>query len=423
MTYTDLEHIDHRVRLHAIGRAGRDLSPSDPERLLALMRPRFADPHAQVRWAAALALGDAAAYHPQLVLTALADWAQTAAGGDDRDNRRAHIAVLAALGRAGRRLAGVPRRELGEGWSRACSAALEACGAPGADTRFQAVAALVRLEASDARAHTEALARLDDDDPEVVAAAAEWLIGFGDATVLPSLERAHQRLEGSKAGPQILLALAELLAVASRSGEGEPWMELKARVRRSLVAEAGSLPHGLRACEALVVLGDDSVIAPLERVQRGWFTHRLIRVATAAVLASLGHAQGLEALRRALSHRKVDARGYAIEWAGRLGTPVLLPELLTILNRTRDYHSDTAAYALGLLGPPHATDGLLSALDDPRAEVRVEAARALDRHGLAAERLAALATDDPSADVRAAAAGLDDPLRSRVAEGDHPDNP
>jgi HEAT repeat protein len=349
--FEDLRHPDHRVRLEAVGRAVRDLG-GEHRRLLEVLEPALSDPYPGVRMEAGLALGDSA--------------------GEDGDTLERLVAlVLAPEGGASRQtcLLGLGRAGLtapdlrGERWDAARAAALGVADDPDADMRFQALTALTRLMADGPAVLEMARSRVDDDDPEVVGLAAELLAALGDLT---SAGRLVERRASLPKEPR----RSVLFAAAALGGDG---------LVKDLLAETGKLPYALRACEALGRLGDPAAVEPLAALLGRFFTHRFIKVAAAAALARLGDARGSRALGKHLKARRRDMRGFAMEQVGRLGLGAHRDALVEVLRDPRDYHSDTAAVALGELGDEVCLAALRAASEDPRQEVREEVERTLRR--------------------------------------------
>lgn len=398
--FEDLKHRDHRVRRAALARAADRLA-DDPAALAALLLPMLGDRFPGARADAALILGDAAsAPGGGAALEGLV------ARAADPDPDTAQAALL-GLGRAGL-VAGEGLE--GPQWASPRRAALEAVGSEDADVRFQALTALARLCADGPEVVEAAREALDDEDAEIVGVAAELLAALGDGEAAEILWR---RVDGLPRGARLsaLLALAHLRSSleARPSNPGQLPSPERAEERGRLVAlllvEARKLPWGLRACDALGLLGAAEAVEPLASLASSFWTHRLIKVAAAEALVRLGDPRGAELLARFLGARRRDMRGLAIERVGALGLGAHRGALIAILRDPRDYHADTAALALGLLGDEEALDALEGALGDLRAEVRAEAAGALAACGRAGERLKRLMNDDPDEGVRRAASG------------------
>ena len=373
-SFRDLHHADHRVRLAEVARAANRLADA-PLELAELLDENLADPHREVRTAAAVALGDAAAREPA-VLAQLAKAASFEETKDDKLRRRYRIAALVGLRRAGL----VDGRCDGAAWDQARTSALGALVSPLPDVRYQAVLALTRLHAPPSVSdHVRPL--LQDPDEEVVGQAAELLGMMGHPGDAPALFQASQRVSPS-AARQVFLGLSQVLA-----GCGvEEHVDIRAQLLGRLEAEAGKVPHGIRACEALGRLGDPKAIPRLKALQDGWFTHRFLKVAAAAALVRLGDNDGATALGRFARSRHKDMRGFALERTGTLRLADQLDNLLNVLRSHKDYHSDTVALALGQwmkslesAEPDRARirEALERASTDSRPEVRLEAKRAL----------------------------------------------
>jgi HEAT repeat protein len=299
------------------------------------------------------------------------------------------VAALAGLAEAGRASSG---RE-GEAWVAAREAVVGCLESRDSDARFQATAALASVGMEPARARALWLTRIYEDDAEVASEAARGLASLGELGCADEIARAWRARLPREDRAQVLLAAASL---------GAGLRDERAAVLAGLERHAAAMPLGLEACAALGALGAREAAPMLGKLARGWFTHRLLRVAASAALAQLGDPDGVKLLEAWFSSHHKDARGYAMERAGALGLTALRPRLLTALRDPRDYHSDTAAVALAALGGDEARAALQAAASDPRPEVRAEVARALRERGWAPEVLARL-TGDPDAEVREAA--------------------
>lgn len=392
-SFEDLRHPDHRVRLAAVHRAAQTLLEVHP--LWDTLRLSLEDSYPAVRHQAALALGEQAARHPEGLsrLTALAQAAPQAQGITWSQQM-----ALVGLGRAGRLTAHCD----GEAWDQARGAALALVAHEDADMRFQAIGALVRLDAQGDAVAQALRARLVDSDGEVVAEAAYLLARLEDRAALPELAQVWDRLVGGSR-QRALMATASLLVLPGPPLEGAArWRQ---EVIAALLEEAQGVTAGLEACTWLGRLGATEATEPLQKMVRGWFTNRFLKVAAAGALAQMGHDEGEEALGRYLKARRKDMRGYAMEKVGELGLARHRPALLRALGDPRDYHADTAALALGALGQPEDVEALRRAATSGRADVRLEVARALRRLEPQGEHLARLC-EDPDEEVRQVARGL-----------------
>lgn len=397
----DLHHPNHHVRLQAIARASRALKATPGDALADALEPRLVDPHLEVRDAAARVLGDQAAGSPE-TLARLVAWS---AQGDAqaRDGRRMQTAALSGLARAGR-VATMRGASLeAPRWESAREVARAALGASVADLRYQGVLALLRLGAPDTATLAQVREALDDRDDEVAVLAAELLAQQGDREALARMEPLSRQVSGELRS-RVVLAQGELVASCGVEGAARD------AVVAALVREAGRLPYGIKACEVLGEVGGAGAREPLGRLAGSWWAHRLINVAAAAALARLGDASGTARVLKALGHRKPDARGLAMEWAGRLRLEGGLERLVTALEDPRDGQSDTAAVALGMWGGEVAVEALFRASRDARPEVRVEVAHGLARaaddvsaRDAIAQALERLAQEDPDPDVQHAA--------------------
>jgi len=394
----DLYHPYHVVRLGAIAALAEELG-AEPLRLFDLLRPSLADPHRGVRDAVAHALAHASLASAE-VLLALLDAARV--GTEAPEGRRARLGSLFAIELAARQSPALDTAPFDTARTELIPLVDHAL----THVRFQAFSALEALGTRSDDYTARALAHLQDTDEEVVAVAAEALARCGRTDAIEPLAAATARLHSDPLA-RASVALSELAAgVTDAEAILQP-------LRHQLVAQSRRIPHGLRACEALGALGGADAQAHLRKLARSWFVHRLVRVAAAAGLARSGSPEGVELLATLLRHRRRDARGYAIELAGRWGGAALVQPLVAILQSPRDYHSDTAALALALTCAPEADAALLTAAEDPRPDVRLEVARALRQRNIGADVLQRLIDHDPDPEVK---------LAARAAHPDTPDD-
>ena len=106
----------------------------------------------------------------------------------------------------------------------------------------------------------------------------------------------------------------------------------------------------------------------------------ILKVELAARLTELGDPQGLEHLSRTLSSRRRDAKGHAIDTAGRLRITPLYGQVARIALCPDDYHHDSAILALGNYATPKAHQALEQIIADARMD---DDARSLARRALA----------------------------------------
>lgn len=128
------------------------------------------------------------------------------------------------------------------------------------------------------------------------------------------------------------------------------------------------------AAWALSQLDDVRAIQPLIAALREHGSH--IRYEVASALAHIG-APALEPLLAAL---KEDQGGMAAVALGKMGEAALMP-LLTALRDNDQQMRKNAAFALGYIGDTQAVEPLLGTLRDCFADVRLEAAKALQKLG------------------------------------------
>ncbi len=353
----ELTHPYHVARLSAVEAWAQEAS-SSPWAVWRALEVALDDPHRGVREAAALAVASAS-LHEEGVLSAVASLSV-------EGSARRRLACLFALEQAGRQATTLE----GAGWEAAREAALAAAGAGEGALRYQGLTAAHALGAQGPGAVAAARAALAGRDGGAAAAAVELLAALGEVALLGEVEAAVGRLRGDEAA-RATAAWAEL-ARQRPSGAAVP-AALLARLQEG----SGRLPHGLRLCEALGALGGAEAAACLRGRATGWLTHRLIQAAAAGALVRMGAPEGPGLLRRLMQHRREDARGLAIEQAGRWGGEGFVEELASILRAPQDYHADPAALARGWIDAPSARAALEAAREDPRAEVRAEVRRAL----------------------------------------------
>ena len=387
MNSPGLHAADHNVRLAAVRAVADESIP--PEELLERLGESLADPHGAVRECAALILGESCAEDPALLssLTGLVEPAE----GDDRFRIRQRLGALHALGRAGL-VGAIP----GPALAAPRAACLRALGDESADVRYQAIAALRRLGLEEG--HEKGLrAVLADADPEVAALAAELLADLADEGALEPMYHLMGRARG-RARVQVIVALGHLMARVQCTDDAR-----RDEVVTHLSKVARRIPEGMGAIQALGLLGSPGAHAALVRLARGWFVHRLLRVAAASALAELGDAEGWQQLRGWMHSRHEDARGYAMALCGPVAEPADVAVLIEALKDPADYHSDSAAAALvHHMATPKVMDALVRAAADTRQGVRLEVARALAQAPAESDALRALQQDDDP-DVREAA--------------------
>ncbi len=284
----DLGSADPQVRAFAAGALG-SAEGDDSEPARAALHKALRDDRGEVRYAAALSLGELG---DRDAVAALCD--QLEADGD-RMARQAAVLALAMIGD-------------GAAWGR-----LETALAKGpADVRYQAAGALAELDPARARPLLERA--LGDSDAEVREAAATALGQVGDpasADALASLlqdKRRETRAEAAIALAQLgdrrsLPGLAELAGGRDLDIGLSALMAalpvLRNARQRGLDIEAG----------AAAVPEIAAIKAACVRVVDRFFGHPLLKVWAAANLAALGDPRGEHVLARLGKSRRADVRG------------------------------------------------------------------------------------------------------------------
>jgi HEAT repeat protein len=273
----DLASDDWVVRARAASALGT-CAPEDQEAACEILRKALGDERGEVRYAAALSLGELKDRG------AVAQLVEQLGDG----NPRAREAAALALGQIG---------DADGAWSALEGALRE--GPP--EVRFQAAASLGELDV--ARAAPLLRVALSDEDAEVRANAA---CALGDAP------RDDQTVE----------ALAGLL----KDGKEEPRFEAAFALavfgdRRATAVLAAFLRDDGRALDAargLAMLRDPESTQALAQTLRGFFVPMLVKVRAAHALARLGEKQGRQYLERMAQKRKEEVRGLASELLAEL---------------------------------------------------------------------------------------------------------
>ena len=265
----DLGDKDPRVRAFAAGALGTT-PPEDAEGARKALRETLRDGKSEVRYAAALSLGELA---DREAVPALIDQLE------DGDAMARQAAVI-SLGL------------IGDPAAFAALAGKLAAGPP--EVRFQAAVSLVQLDP--AAAVTPLLAALADADPEVRGQAAAALAETGDARAAGAIAK----LLADKARP----ARAEAALAMAKLGDARA-----VSVLCDLVADD---EHALAALQALVPLGQASeprIKTVCARLLGRFFGNPVLKVWAAANLAAIGDPTGEATLRKLEHHRRPDVRG------------------------------------------------------------------------------------------------------------------
>jgi len=258
----DLGDADYRVRAYAAGALG-SAEGRDVETAARALRKALADDRGEVRYTAAIALGE---LKDREAVAALCEQLE---GDGDRMARQAAVIALAMIGDSA-------------AWGRLT----EALGSKLPDVRFQAAGALAELDPERARPLLERA--LGDPDPEVREAAASALGACGDAAAVPALvplladKRPVTRAEAALA----LVRLGDVrgLAVLADVVGG-----------RDLDAGLGALMAALpllRDAEDREAPEIGALREACVRVVGKFFGNYLLKVWAAGNLAALGDARG-----------------------------------------------------------------------------------------------------------------------------------
>lgn len=247
---------------------------------------------------------------------------------------------------------------------------------PDADIRYQALVTLFSLDASDERLEPLAMQAYDDRDDEVAMIAAQAASARGWTHHLDAMIKRRESLRG-ELRLQFTLAIAELLPEGERPELVEGIMEeleMGVANEKTSAACASALVDVARR-HNLVARATHTLRKELDR----WFLHPLLKVEAAAQLTRLGDSRGLDFLSNSFDSRRKDARGYAIDVAGKFKLGALYGRVARVAQDASDYHCDTAILALSNYNTQEARE-LLEELATNHAdgELRELAAQALE---------------------------------------------
>jgi HEAT repeat protein len=277
----DIEHADPRVRAQAADALGRVVEVERPAARTALGRA-VDDPHASVRYAALLSLGELGAHE---------DTDHVILRLDDGEPLVREAAAI-ALGELGMAAGGAGAREQVEA---AFAALTEALSASHPEVRFQALASLIEIDA--ARAAPLVRPLLDDADGKVRAQAVAALGDARDATVRDRVARMLDDVDDVRFEAAVALA---------RLGD-----------RRGVPVLVATLAHRDRAFDAASALaeiglgGDEQATETLAREVGRLFGDPMVKVRCAEALLRSGDARGRAYLEKARRARREDVRGLA----------------------------------------------------------------------------------------------------------------
>lgn len=210
--------------------------------------------------------------------------------------------------------------------------------------RAEAVSTLARLPGSETSRSewVQAVgARLEDDHPEVRAAAAAALGDlFREGSPIPAALRTRLKAGLHSSDEGFAFEAAYALATM-REAEARPYLQERATLseRRTDVIEA------------LARLGDAAALPTLAYLRKRWSTSWSDRLAATAASAALGDSSALEALRKALRSWRVEVRTHAAALAGQRQLEALTSDLLTLSQRRKDVAREAAIEALLRMEP------------------------------------------------------------------------
>ncbi|HUJ57416.1 MAG TPA: HEAT repeat domain-containing protein [Kofleriaceae bacterium] len=256
------------------------------------------------------------------------------------------------------------------------------------DPRVREVAVRWLGKLKDAEAVVLCTQRLHDQDDAVRAAAAEALgaIGIGDLAADAKVALADHALEVRLAGVDLLAAAHRDDLLAALVDDPDPRIALAAglaapresgalakAIARAVaapdwttrVAAAGALAHGLPAAQALTAarqLAADKVVA--------------VRLAAARALVALGDAADARAVFAAALHDPDHGIQAAADLAAQ-GDPAGVAALSEAVRDAARSPEQRAEAATAHVAAHRVTPGLVAALADSNALVRIEAAAAL----------------------------------------------
>jgi len=222
-----------------------------------------------------------------------------------------------------------------------------------ADVRYQALTGLFELGASDDTLSPVIEDLLFDDDDEIVVVAAQIAAARGYTHALGTLLARRERLFGT-AKLQLTLSLAELWATHPEERDADLVLDVINELAGALKSEV-TVAAAARALAMLARPGAeaDRAVEALHAPLKRWMLHPILKVEVAGALAELDDAEGVAYLGQQLTSRRKDARGYAIEIAGRLGLERFFAEVARTASSS-DYHNETALLSLGAYGTPEA---------------------------------------------------------------------
>jgi HEAT repeat protein len=141
-----------------------------------------------------------------------------------------------------------------------------------------------------------------------------------------------------------------------------------------------------------------------------------VRSMAAEAIGEIGSKEAVGPLVELIRSDTSGARGEAILALGKIGDPSAVDAILSALKSGSPAVRKSAVTSLSKIRGPRSVDALVSALSDRNEEVRQLAATGLGEMAdqQVVQRLEQVADDDPSADVRSAAARSIEQIRSRA---------
>jgi HEAT repeat protein len=260
----------------------------------------------------------------------------------------------------------------------------KAGGDPDPRVRRAALRWLGQLRDQESAPMLERQLRHPDEGVRAAAAGALARIGTGDLAALAKLALADRALPVRLAGVELLRAAKQPAALRALADDPEPLVALEAAIAAADPALAGKALERAAAADRWAVRAGAANMAAraVDRTRAAAIAHRLagdpelgVRLAAARTLASTGErAAAIEIFAAALTG---DAALSAASDLARLGDPRGVQALEAAVRDADASPDRRAAAAAAHVTARRVTAGLVAALADANAVVRVEAAAAL----------------------------------------------